>query len=276
MATASATATQALSSTDEKDSYQRLSRLIMRAGTEVLRALFDSFYPPNSLANKLSESATKNDLRKALLKPQRMLVYPAQGLFGKSKDFDISLLTQLLKTLCQTKLPTLHSGWNCLPSTSNPTLTADIVRIKVYRNDVIHKYYYGELNDAKFCFLWDKIKEALLRIANHISAETKLEWEEAISRLRHDPLTSEAARDAEELMEMYQKDMIIKEYIVSGFARVERLIQVSFEETNQRLAEIKDEFERLRELVADRAQSSSAVEGGGQFKEEIVLLKEVQ
>ena len=97
MATASATATQALSSTDEKDSYQRLSRLIMRAGTEVLRALFDSFYPPNSLANKLSESATKKDLCKALLKPQRKLVYPAQGLFGKSKDFDISLLSQLLK-----------------------------------------------------------------------------------------------------------------------------------------------------------------------------------
>lgn len=276
MATASATATQALSSTDEKDSYQRLSRLIMRAGTEVLRALFDSFYPPNSLANKLSESATKKDLRKALLKPQRMLVYPAQGLFGKSKDFDISLLTQLLKTLCQTKLPTLHSGWDCLPSTSNLTLTADIVRIKLYRNYVIHKYYYGELNDEEFFFLWDEIKKALLRIASYISAETKLEWEEAINRLRHDPLTSEAARDAEELMEMYQKDMIIKECIVSGFARVERLIQDSSEETNERLDEIKDEIGRLCELVTDRAQSSSAVEGGGQFKEEIVLLKEVQ
>ena len=155
-------------------------------------------------------------------------------------------------------------------------MTADIARIKLYRNDVIHNYYYGELNDAEFRFLWDEIKKALLRIASYISAETKLEWEEAINRLRHDPLTPEAARDAEELMEVYQKEMILNECVLSGFARVERLIRVSSEETNERLDEMNNEIGRLRELVTDRAQSSSAVEGGGQFKEEIVLLKEVQ
>ena len=247
MATAFATANQELRSTFENENYQRLSRLIMRAGTELLRAQFDSFYPPSSLANKLSEFATKQKLFHVLLKPQRDLVYPASGLFGESRDFDISLLSQLLKTLCPTQLPPLGSGWNNPPSTGDFSLTADIVRIKFYRNDIIHKFHSGELSDAEFCSLWDEIKIVLLRIASHISAEAKLEWEEAINRLRHDPLTPEAARNAEELQEMYQKDTDTKELL----AQIIRQLQ-----------DVKNQNEQILKLA----------EGGGRFKEEIVLL----
>ena len=247
MATASAIANQALRSTFENENYQRLSRLIMRAGTELLRAQFDSFYPPSSLANKLSEFATKQMLRKVLQKPQRDLVYPAPGLFGESRDFDISLLSQLLKTLCSTQLPPLRSGWDRPPSRDDFSLTADIVRIKFYRNDIIHKFHSGELSDAEFCSLWDEIKIVLLRIASHISAEAKLEWEEAINKLRHDPLTPEAARNAEELQEMYQKDTDTKELLAQMI---------------RQLQDVKNQNEQILKLA----------EGGGRFKEEIVLL----
>ena len=256
MATASATANEALRSKCENENYQRLFRLIMHVGTKVLRAQFDSFHPPSSLANKLSEIATKQELFHVLLKPQRDLVYPAPGLFGESSDFDISLLSQLLKTLCSTQLPPLRSGWNHPPSRDDFSLTADIVRIKFYRNDIIHKFHSGELSDAEFCSLWDEIKIVLLRIASHISEETKLEWEEAINRLRHDPLTPEAARNAEELQEMYQKDTDTKELL----AQVMRQLQ-----------DMKNQYEQIRKLVTNRAGSSSA-EGGGRFMEEIVLL----
>ena len=248
-----ATANQVLSSTNENENYQRLFRLIIRAGTELLRALFDSIYPAESLANELSDSTTRKKLRDILLKPQYDLVYPAPGLFGESRDFDISLLSQLLKTLCPTQLPPLCSGWNRLPSTGDFSLTADIVRIKFYRNDIIHKFHSGELSDAEFCSLWDEIKIVLLRIASHISAETKLEWEEEINRLRRDPLTPEAARNAEEL-----------QVLASGFARVEGQIQ-----------DLENQIVQLRQLVTNRASSSSA-EGGGRFKEETVLLYEIQ
>ena len=248
-----ATANQVLSSTNENENYQRLFRLIIRAGTELLRALFDSIYPAESLANELSDSTTRKKLRDILLKPQLDLVYPAPGLFGESRDFDISLLSQLLKTLCPTQLPPLRSGWNNPPSRDDFSLTADIVRIKFYRNDIIHKFHSGELSDAEFCSLWDEIKIVLLRIASHISAETKLEWEEEINRLRRDPLTPEAARNAEEL-----------QVLASGFARVEGQIQ-----------DLRNQIVQLRQLVTNRASSSSA-EGGGRFKEETVLLYEIQ
>ena len=249
-----ATANQVLSSTNENENYQRLSRLIIRAGTELLRALFDSIYPPRSLAlaNKLSDSTTRKKLRDILLPPQRDLVYPASGLFGESRDFDISLLSQLLKTLCPTQLPPLGSGWNNPPSRDDFSLTADIVRIKFYRNDIIHKFHRGESSDAEFCSLWDEIKIVLLRIASHISAEAKLEWEEAINRLRHDPLTPEAARNAEELQEMYQKDMITKESLASGFARVEGQIQ-----------DLGNQNEQLRELVTNGLALHRQKEGVG-------------
>ena len=199
-------------------------------------------------------------MRYVLLKFQRDLVYTAPGLFKESRDFDISLLSLPLKTLCSTQLPPLCSGWDCPPSTGGFSSTADIVRIKFYCNDIIHRFHSGESSDAEFCSLWDEIKIVLLRIASHISAETKLEWEEAINRLRHDPLTPEAARNAEELQEIYQKDMITKESLASGFARVEGQIQ-----------DLGNQNEQLHELVTNRAGSSSA-EGGSQFKEETGLL----
>ena len=199
-------------------------------------------------------------MRYVLPEPQRDLVYTAPGLFKESRDFDISLLSLLLKTICQTQLPPLCSGWDRPPSRGDFSSTADIVRIKFYCNDIIHKFHSGESSDAEFCSLWDEIKIVLLRIASHISAETKLEWEEAINRLRHDPLTPEAARNAEELQEMYQKDMITKESLASGFARVEGQIQ-----------DLGNQNEQLHELVTNRAGSSSA-EGGSQFKEETGLL----
>ena len=199
-------------------------------------------------------------MRYVLLKSQRDLVYTAPGLFKESRDFDISLLSLLLKTICQTQLPPLCSGWDRPPSRGDFSSTADIVRIKFYCNDNIHRFHSGESSDAEFCSLWDEIKIVLLRIASHISEETKLEWEEAINRLRHDPLTPEAVRNAEELQEMYQKDMITKESLASGFARVEGQIQ-----------DLGNQNEQLHELVTNRAGSSSA-EGGSQFKEETGLL----
>ena len=199
-------------------------------------------------------------MRYVLPEPQRDLVYTAPGLFKESRDFDISLLSLLLKTICQTQLPPLCSGWDRPPSRGDFSSTADIVRIKFYCNDNIHRFHSGESSDAEFCSLWDEIKIVLLRIASHISEETKLEWEEAINRLRHDPLTPEAARNAEELQEMYQKDMITKESLASGFARVEGQIQ-----------DLGNQNEQLHELVTNRAGSSSA-EGGSQFKEETGLL----
>ena len=203
------------------------------------------------IGNKLGESATRQKLRYVLLNPQCDLVYTAPGLFRESRDFDISLLSQLLKTLCSTQLPPLRSGWNNPPSRDDFSLTADIVRIKFYRNDIIHKFD-SMLSDAEFCSLWDEIKIVLLRIASHISEETKLEWEEAINRLRHDPLTPEAARNAEELQEMYQKDMITKESLASGFALVEEQIQ-----------DLGNQNEQLRELVTNRLALHRQKEGVG-------------
>lgn len=291
MATAYTTDSNVVHSTSEQENYLRICRLLKRTGTVLMREVFDSFYPPCSLANKLSDPATKNLLMKTLIKPQRDLVYPASGVCGESKDFDIGLLSKLLKTICN--LPPLSTGWDHLPKSADVNLTADIVRIKVYRNDISHKHLNMEISDAEFCSLWNEIKMALLRIADYTTGRGK--WEKIVEDLRNDPLTPEAEKDAMELHECYLKDLDVKEYTEKGFhslatelkvssqrseegiARVERQmgsVQDSVEEDSQRLSgginqlqqeveRMQNQFQQLREEINRRDSSSG--ESGGQF-----------
>ena len=244
---------------DQDENYLRLSQLIIRVGTKFFRMLLDYWYPGSSLRNKLSEFATEQRLHKVLLKCQFDLVYPAPKLFKESRDFDIGLLSQLLKTLCSTQLPAPPSGWYHPPSEDDLSVAADIVRIDFCRKDIVHKFFKGELRHEEFVRLWKEAKDALLRIAHSINGETRLECDSQIIRLSDtfDPLTPDAKRDAMQLKEMDHRDMII---------------QTSLTSAEEKLRNFGNKVEQLQELLRNRAPSSSSAEGGGQFKEEIVLL----
>ena len=242
---------------DQDENYLRLSQLIIRVGTKFFRMLLDYWYPGSSLRNKLSESATKQRLHKVLLKCQFDLVYPAPKLFKESSDFDIGLLSQLLKTLCSTQLPAPPSGWYHPPSEDDLSVAADIVRIYFCRKDIVHKFFKGKLRHEEFVRLWKEANDALLRIAHSINGETRLLCDTQIKRLRVEPLTPDAKRDATQLKEMDHRDMIIQDSLTSA---------------EEQLRHLGNEVERLQGLLRNRAPSSSSAEGGGQFKEEIVLL----
>ena len=290
MATASDTASQILHSTTEKENYMRISRLLIVGGTNLIRGLFDLFFPPSSLPNKLTDPATKNKLRRTLIKPERDKVYPSTGGCGESKDFDITLLSKLMKTISPLAPPV--TGWDDLPSLPDLSLAADIVRIKVYRNALCHQYYNMEINDDEFSTLWNDVKKALLRIAGFLSSDTKVKWEKEIDELLNDRLTPEAERNARELHEWYLKDMDVKECIEQGLknleirsqrseesiSRVERQVEHvqerlereshdAREETVQRIdvernERLDNEFQQIRELISRRAASLSREQGG--------------
>ncbi len=282
MATAFPTDSHVLHSSTEKENYLRLSQLVIGCGTKLLRELFDNFYPPIHLSNKLTDPATKSKLWKTLILQQRALVYPTSGVCGESKDFDISLLSKLLKTICPLPPPPL-TGWNGLPNTSDLSLSADIVRIREYRNDIVHKYINMEISDDEFSTLWNEIKKALLRIAGFLNPDSRRKWQKAIDELLNDPLTPEAESNAKELHEWYLKDMDVKdctekglknletEIKVSsqtskeGIARVERQIQgvqISFERESQRFNERVHRLER--EMQDFKEETSQRIDGGVQ------------
>ena len=203
-----------LCSTSGKTNFQRITRLLISAGTSLLREIFDSKCPPSHLSTILSNPVTKNKLIKdaKLTTPQRLCLNPSPGVYGKSADFDVTLLFRLLRTICSLAPPA--TGWDAKPASTDHSLTADLARIKYYRNSV-----YGHVNqgmgitDDEFPKLWLEISEALVRIAGQISPARKTAWQAAIAKYLTAPLTVEDERNLQELKAWYKNDMDVKDAI---------------------------------------------------------------
>ena len=167
---------EVLRSTGEKANFQRLVRLLINGGTSLLRELFDTICSPIYLPTLLNNPATKNLLKTAkLTKPQWDCLYPSPGVYGKSIDFDITLLFRLLRTICNLVPPV--TGWDTLPASADYSLTADLARIKHYRNSVYgHVNQAMDIKDDDFSSLWQDISGALVQIAGQISHLKRTEW----------------------------------------------------------------------------------------------------
>ena len=126
---------EVLRSTREKGNFQRLARLLISGGTTLLREVFDQMCPPSNLPSILKNPATEKQLKAAnLTKPQWGCLYPSTGVYGKSADFDVTLLFRLLSTICNLTPPA--TGWKAPPASTDHSLAADLLRIRDYRNSV--------------------------------------------------------------------------------------------------------------------------------------------
>ena len=212
-----------LRSTRGKDNFKRITRLLISGGTSLLREIFDSICPPSNLPTILGNPVTKNQLKAAkLTMPQWHSLCPSPGVYGKSADFDVTLLFRLLRTICSLTPPT--TGWDALPVSTDHSLTADIARVKYYRNSIYGHVNQGmEIRDNEFKTLWQEISEALVRIAGQISSTRKIAWQGAIAKYLTDPLTTEDERNVQELEAWYKSDMEIKKSIEEVRERINRL-----------------------------------------------------
>lgn len=199
-----------LRSTDGKANFQRLARLLISGGTALFREIFDNIYPPSNLPLVLSNPATQKQLKAAkLTKPQWDCLYPYPGGYGKSVDFDVTLLFRLLRTICNLSPPPM--GWDVLPASSDVSLTADLARIKYYRNSIFgHVNQHMEIPNGKFLILWQEIGDALVRIAGQIGHSAKTAWQTSVDNFLGDPLTPDDGRNAKELERWYMNDMDVK------------------------------------------------------------------
>ena len=238
---------EVLRSTRGKQNFQRISRLLISGGTTLLREIFDLICPPSNLASVLKNPTTKKQLRSAkLTKPQRDCLYPSPGVYGKSANFDVTLLFRLLRNICNLIPPA--TGWNDLPTSTDHSLAADLVRIKHYRNTVYsHVNQNMETTDDEFQSLWQDLSEALVRIAGQISPSKKVQWQVAILNFLRNPLTAEDERNVQELLEWYRNDVEVKE---------------SVEELKSKIEKVQDGMERL--------ESSLKRDGGIEEKTQVI------
>ena len=144
----------------EKANFTRLSRLLVDKGTEALRNTFDGIHSPANLSAVLS--ANKASLlklkRRVINDSQWDLLYPPFGDTPDSKTFDVTLLTVLFRNICG--LP--KTGWGVMPTDSDRSMQANIVRIRLFRNEVYAHVTSTQVDNATFQSLWKKISQALV------------------------------------------------------------------------------------------------------------------
>ena len=138
----------------------RLSRLLVNKGTEALRQTFNKYNPPSTLQTLLNTKQA--DLQKLYPRiindDQWNLLYPTSG-NPDSKKFDITLLSVLLRNICNLKPPA--TGWSTMPLETDRSEEANLLRIKLYRNKILAHAPSTEVSDSQFHDLWPKISQTL-------------------------------------------------------------------------------------------------------------------
>ena len=254
---------QVLSSKDEKANFQRLTGLLISRGTRLLREIFDKYCPPSALPGKLSDPSIKRELMSKLTKLERDILYPSPGVYGKSTDCDVTLLFRLLRKQEISGLIPPPDGWDKQPASGDHTLTADLVRIKYYRNSLYtHVKETMDIKDDEFQSIWAEMRDAFVRIAGNLSSVKEKEWQGAIDRFLTSPLTAEDKRNADELEEWYLQDKEIKE---------------SLEELNSSTKNVERGLSLLEKLMREKlsstATSAESQSGGGKLSYIIVRAK---
>lgn len=146
-----------MSSLDEENHFRFLS-LLINGGTLVERKLFDSKVPPCTLHSVLSTNRSTLDVlhrKKVINDTQRTLLSVKNT---SSSDFDLSLLTCLLRNICGLAKSD-DKVWISSPSANDMSIEADITRLKEHRNKVklisIIKKYQNSLTKHS-CIMWKK------------------------------------------------------------------------------------------------------------------------
>ncbi|XP_046857738.1 uncharacterized protein LOC124451152, partial [Xenia sp. Carnegie-2017] len=211
----------------------RLSKLLINKGTQALKTTlqFNINFRSSNLSDELNKPSNKSTLeslrkRNVINKEQWNLLYPSTGL-PNLQNFDISLLTVLLRNICGLTAP--HGGWDNLPFNSDTSISANIARIKFYRNKEYGHITTTSVDDSEFEYLWNEISKALVGLGIQ---------QTEIDEMKEAPLTPDEVNYTVMLKEWYKKE--------------EQLIDVT-EKTQEDVKVIKRNVAEIKQEMATKA-----------------------
>ena len=146
-----------------KANFARICQLLVDKGGDALRQALHGVHPPSTLAAALnSHRRTLQRLRYSVINPSQWnLLYPVAGP-PDSKTFDVTLLAILLRNICGLSSPV--AGWSTMPPASDTSISANILRIKMFRNEVYGHISSAQYDDMTFQKLWQEISQPLLKL----------------------------------------------------------------------------------------------------------------
>ncbi|XP_046848718.1 uncharacterized protein LOC124442260 [Xenia sp. Carnegie-2017] len=212
----------------------RLSKLLINKGTKALKHSLQYLLKPSNLSATLNDPSTIRKLKsikfKVISKDQWDLLYPSTA-SPDIENFDISLLTVLLRNICGLTAPA--GGWNNLPSHSDTSVSANIARIKYYRNKVYGHITTTSLDDNEFELLWHEISKALVGLGIQ---------QTEVDEMKEAPLSPDEANYIEMLRGWYTKEQELIE-----MAEKTKIIALN---TNEKVEENKKVVEGIKSDVA--------------------------
>ena len=152
-------------SPDDKTNAFTLYRLIVDLGAEALRITFNKRHPGNLQAVLSTHKRTLLKLKhkNTITQSQWDKLYPATPNPPNINDFDITLLSLLLRNICGLKPPSDPIWTNNKPNPSDYCPEADIVRIRSFRNVISHMSNTA-VSDSDFMSKWAEVCAPLLRL----------------------------------------------------------------------------------------------------------------
>lgn len=189
-------------STNGTTNYARLCRLLVGIGTEVLRETFNRLRPSGKLDVFLSSHSVVYSLQ--MLRKRRILnpaqwgkLYPAMPSSVSSRDFDITLLMVLLRSICGLAAPA--TGWENLPFVEDTSAVADVIRLRLYRNTVYGHASSASVDKTTFETYWSDIKKILVRLGGPA-------YETAIDKLGEECMDPDVEEHYQKLLRQWVKD----------------------------------------------------------------------
>ncbi|VDI11002.1 Hypothetical predicted protein [Mytilus galloprovincialis] len=151
-----------MSLTVEESNFLRFYFLNLKIASKAVRAYFDLVHPPAGLANELANSsATLRGLR-FISQLQLKILYPSPASNVRSDDFDTTLIVCLLRNMRPRETAPV-TGWDNLPIPGDTSTSADIARVKWYRNKLAHTED-GKLSPSDFSQYWGDLEVAIGRL----------------------------------------------------------------------------------------------------------------
>ena len=180
-----------------KDNFFRVCQLLVDKGGDALRVTFHKIHPPPTLAAKLNAYKPVLQKMKVINPSQLNLLFPTSGM-PDSNNFDITLLTILLRNICGLTKP--GTGWDVMPPAGDVSRSADIARIKIFRNQVHGHLASTQLDDATFNTLWQEISQPLIRLGIP---------QKDIDEIKVAPLSPKEESYSQQLKEWKERDDVI-------------------------------------------------------------------
>ena len=173
---ASSTSASVLDWTPEKFNGFKLRRLVIDGGTQALRNVLQKCHPGKSIQAILAAEKHKISSLKGKLINQTQwdVLYPKSPNVPDINNFDITLLSILLRNICG--LAT--TGWGKMPNANDLSDKANIVRVRLFRNEVHAHIPETGVSMTYFEDYWKKISAVLVSLGIDQAEIDKLKTEE--------------------------------------------------------------------------------------------------